>query len=144
MKKHKIKKKIEIQPTKTIKEAVDKANLYFDNAKDFLAKSSIKDDRYENEKYVREASGMGYLAATIAIRGYLFHHGIIKDRRKLPKSYDQYTMFIKKIPRNGKLMNYFNTVYEILHVDGYYEGQTNVKQIKAGFEGAKKIIDIIA
>ena len=41
-------------------------------------------------------------------------------------------------------MNYFNTVYEILHVDGYYEGQTNVKQIKAGFEGTKKIIDVIA
>lgn len=136
-------KKPQIPATK--EEAIAEARRYLSNAKDILkSKTSIKNDRYLDKKYVREASAMAYLSAIIPIKWYLFGKGIITNKRKLPKSYDQYTMFIKKIPRNGKLMDYYNTVYENLHVAGYYEGYSDVKLIKSGFEKAQKIIDMLA
>jgi len=142
-KKSKIKKKITTEVF-TRKESIAEARRYLDNAKEILnEKTSILNDRYSDQKYVRQASGMAYLAATIPIRSFLFEQGIIKDKRKLPKTIDQYTMFIKKIPRNGKLMDYYNTVYENLHVAGYYEGYCDVKMIKSGFEKVQKIIDIL-
>ena len=142
-KKSKIKKKITTEVF-TRKEAIAEARRYLDNAKEILnEKTSIQNDRYSDQKYVRQASGMAYLAATIPIRSFLFEQGIVKDKRKLPKTIDQYTMFIKKIPRNGKLMDYYNTVYENLHVAGYYEGYCNVGMIKSGFENVKKIIDTL-
>ncbi|MBW8051421.1 MAG: hypothetical protein FVQ77_13985 [Cytophagales bacterium] len=143
-KKDKSKKRVPQIP-KTKKEAIAQARRYFSNAKDTLInKTSIKNDRYVDSKYVSEASAMGYLAATIAIKGYLLEHGIVDGRHKLPKSYDQYTMFIKKVPKNGKLMAHYNTVYENLHIAGYYEGYCNVKLIKGGFESAQKIIEILS
>lgn len=143
-KKDKSKKRVSEIP-KTKKEAIAKARRYLSNAKDTLIKKTvIQHDRYVDSKYVSEASAMGYLAATIAIKGYLLEHGIVDNRRKLPKSYDQYTMFIKKVPLNGKLMAHYNTVYENLHISGYYEGHCNVKLIKGGFESAKKIIEILS
>ena len=143
-KKDKSKKRVS-EILKTKKEAIAQARRYLANAKDTLINNtSIKNDRYVDSKYVSEASAMAYLAPTIAIKGYLLEHGIVNDKRKLPKSYDQYTMFIKKIPRNGKLMDHYNTVYENLHIDGYYEGHCNVKLIKGGFESAKKIIEILS
>lgn len=135
----------------TRKEAIAEARRSLDNAKEILnEKTSILNDRYSDQKYVRQASGMAYLAATIPIRSFLFEQGIVKDKRKLPKTIDQYTMFIKKLvlsdsegTRNGKLMDYYNTVYENLHVAGYYEGYCNVGMIKSGFENVKKIIDTL-
>lgn len=40
-------------------------------------------------------------------------------------------------------MDYYNTVYENLHVGGYYEGFCDVKMIKSGFKNVKKIIDTL-
>ena len=130
---------------KTKKEAIAKAERYLANAKETInTKTSIEHERYKNAKYVSEASGMAYLAAVIAIKGYLLETEIVKNKYDLPKRYDQYTFCIRKIPRNGKLMDHFNTVYENLHVAGYYEGFCNVNFIKGGFESARKIIDMLS
>lgn len=42
-----------------------------------------------------------------------------------------------------KMADYFDTVYEVLHLIGYYNGVRNVKIIQTGFEVAYKVIDKI-
>ena len=42
-----------------------------------------------------------------------------------------------------KLLNYFKTIYEILHLAGYYEGEKNVSIIQEGFKVAYNIIEKI-
>jgi len=42
-----------------------------------------------------------------------------------------------------KLATYLHSVYNLLHLDGYYDGETNVKAIAAGFEDAYEIIEKI-
>jgi hypothetical protein len=37
----------------------------------------------------------------------------------------------------------FRTAYNVLHLNGYYEGETSVKAIQSGFEAAIWLIDLI-
>ena len=126
---------------KTEQEAFSEATRYLANAKENLAQSPIEYDRYKDKKYVKEASAMGYLAALTAIDGWLLSAGTTKD--KLPTSIEEYEKATRKIPHNGKLMAALGTVYENLHIFGYYRGGVNVDMIKAGFREAKLIIDIL-
>jgi len=122
--------------------AFSNAKRYFTNAKETLAKSPIEYDRYKDEKYVKEASGMAYLAALQAIDGYLLSIGVSSD--KLPTSITEYEKSLRKIPHNGKLMAAMATVYENLHILGYYRGGVGVGMIKEGFQKAKLIIDTLS
>ena len=123
----------------TIKEAY----RYLQNAKETLSKSPIEYERYTDRKYVREAAGIAYLAAYVAIDSYLSQKGVFPTK-KLPKSIDGYWELIRQyIPLNGKLYAALNIIFENLHVDAYYRGQTNVALVKAGFENVKKIIIMI-
>ena len=128
---------------KTKEDALKKENLYFINAKETLKKSPIEYNAYQNSKYVCEASAMAYLAALRAIDGYLLGIGI--PETNLPDSHIQYSETIKKkIPKNGKLMNYYNIVYQNLHLFGYYREGVGVGMIKEGFSSAKEIINILS
>ena len=136
-KKYKFKK----EALKSKEDAIKKANRYFDNAKETLRKSAIEYNAYQDSKYVSEASAMGYLAVLRAIDGYLLGIGA----GDLPDSHEQYTYIIsKKIPKNGKLKNYYNIVYQNLHLLGYYRGGIGVEMIKEGFSSAKKIIQMLS
>ena len=42
-----------------------------------------------------------------------------------------------------KLLNYLNNTYNVLHIDGYYEGVTEIKVIEAVFENAELIINAL-
>jgi len=42
-----------------------------------------------------------------------------------------------------KLLKYFETVYRVLHLEGYYEGETYVSTIQSGFTAAYSIIEKI-
>ncbi|MEW6482375.1 MAG: DUF5618 family protein [bacterium] len=124
------------------KEAFSKAKRYFANAKESLSKSGIEYDRYKDEKYVKEASAMAYLSALAAIDGHLLSLGVSSD--KLPTSIEEYTKAMRKIPHNGKLMAALGTVYENLHIFGYYRGGVSVEMIKDGFQKARFIIDTLS
>ena len=122
-------------------EAFQEAKRYFENAKENLSQSPIEYNRYKDKKYVKEASAMGYLAALSAIDGWLLSAGTSKD--KLPTSIEEYEKATRKIPHNGKLMSALGTVYENLHIFGYYRGGVDVEMIKSGFSKAKLIIDTL-
>src|SRR3989338_5156355 len=104
---------------------LEEAWRYFANAKETLLKSPIEYGRYSDSKYVREAAGIGYLAALKALDVYFVSKGI--DKKKLPTSIDGYFDFIRKyIPLNGKLYSAMNIAYENLHILAYYRGGTAI------------------
>ncbi|MEW6102299.1 MAG: DUF5618 family protein [bacterium] len=127
--------------TKDPKEAFSEANRYFANAKATLVKSPIEYNIYKDKKYVKEGCAMAYLSALEAINGYLLSSGMSDD--KIPTSITEYTRAMRKIPHNGKLMAALTTVYQNLHIFGYYRGGVAVGMIKEGFKSAKLIIDTL-
>ena len=115
---------------------------YFQNARGTLKKIKIKYDRYQDMKPVREACSTAYLSVLIAFNGYFVGRGIEKD--KLPTSADGYWALLKKnFVHNGKIKSAFSSVYDFLHVVGYYRGTGDVKVIKYAFDRAKMIIETL-
>jgi hypothetical protein len=136
-----MKKRNRIVP-KTKEEAISEAKRFLKNAKEILSKTEIEYGKiYKDPKATREAAGIAYLAALLAIDGYLISKGTPKD--KLPTSIDGYMDAIRKIPRNGKLMANLITAYQNLHVFAYYRGGVNVDMIKAGIKSVEEIINIL-
>jgi hypothetical protein len=127
---------------KTKEEAISEAKRFLKNAKEILSKTEIEYGKiYKDPKATREAAGIAYLAALLAIDGYLISKGTPKD--KLPTSIDGYMDAIRKIPRNGKLMANLITAYQNLHILAYYRGGVNVDMIKAGIKSVEEIINIL-
>ena len=124
---------------KTPQDAISEAKRYFKNAKETLSKSSVEWAAYKDEKCVKEACGIGYLATLRAIDAYLLSKGTLPD--KLPTSIQEYERELKKVPHNGKVMTSMRIVYENLHILGYYRGGVGTGMIKEGFRHAKTIID---
>jgi hypothetical protein len=136
-----MKKRNRIVP-KTKEEAISEAKRFLKNAKEILSKTEIEYGKiYKDSKATREAAGIAYLAALLAIDGYLISKGTPKD--KLPTSIDGYMDAIRKIPRNGKLMANLITAYQNLHILAYYRGGVNVDMIKAGLKSVEEIINIL-
>ena len=127
---------------KTKNESIKEARRYYQNAKQTLRKSKNSGGRYQDVKYVRDASGMAYLSALMAIDGYLIQKGT--DTNKLPKNISEYYRAIAKLPKDGKLNTMLNNVYDDLHVWGYYRGMQSVKIINVAFGEAKELIDYLA
>jgi hypothetical protein len=61
--------------------------------------------------------------------------------KKKRRSIDFYTRNISKI--DGKMLKYLDVVYDVLHLDGYYDGILNAKIINEGFATAYEIINKI-
>jgi hypothetical protein len=136
-----MKKRNRIVP-KTKEEAISEAKRFLKNAKEILSKTEIEYGKiYKDPKATREAAGIAYLAALLAIDGYLISKGTPKD--KLPTSIDGYMDAVRKIPRNGKLMANLITAYQNLHVFAYYRSGVNVDMIKAGLKSVEEIINIL-
>ena len=95
---------------------------YLQNAKELLARTPIEDDNYIDVKPVREALGTAYLAVLEAINEALIKKGISK--KELPKSVDEYRKVLRKYfaVYDGKLMRSFESLYDMLHIAGYYRG----------------------
>jgi uncharacterized protein (UPF0128 family) len=127
---------------KTKEEAISEAKRFLKNAKEILSKTEIEYGKiYKDAKATREAAGIAYLAALLAIDGYLISKGIPKD--KLPTSIDGYMDAVRKIPRNGKLMANLIIAYQNLHIFAYYRGGVNIDMIKAGIKSVEEIINIL-
>jgi len=127
---------------KTKDEAIKEAKRFLKNAKEILSKTEIEYNRiYKDPKATREAAGIAYLAALLAIDGYLISKGTSPD--KLPTSIQGYMDAVKKIPRNGKLMANLITAYQNLHILAYYRGGVGVEMIKEGLKSVEEIIKIL-
>jgi hypothetical protein len=110
---------------------------YIENARLQLKQAGKEDRNYLDEKYVHTACGTAYIGMLKAL-DFLFD---IKQvpKKKGRKSIEFYQSYLSKI--NKKLLNYLNNAYRILHIEGYYEGMTEIKTIEAGFENAILIIE---
>ena len=117
---------------------------YFENAKELLSKSPIQDDTYTDIKYVQEACSTAYLAVLKAIDESLLKKGV--SQKDLPDSVEGYRGMLKRYlsVHNGKLTKDFNSLYNLLHIAGYYRGLLDkVAIVKDTFKIAKSFIDKI-
>jgi hypothetical protein len=117
---------------------------YFQNAKEILRKAPIEDGRFADVKHVQEACGGAYLAVLKAIDDYLINKGLSK--KELPKSVDGYRKALQKYlaVHNGKLLREFESIYDELHIAGYYRGMLHsVDVVKGAFNTAKEFIEKI-
>ncbi len=110
------------------------AHRYLENAKEMLRDKAQKEDGYyKDKKYVKLAGHAAYSGILVALDGYF---GIKKKGRK---NVDWYQNEIAKLDK--KVLNAFNTAYEVLHLSMGYDGMPSVKVSTAGFEEAEKIIN---
>jgi len=116
------------------------ANRYMDNANDVLAKSKKDGSYYAAPKYVRMACGTAYNGVLIALDAWLAQKGVPVPKKKR-KSIEYYESNLAVLDK--KMLTYLNTAYRALHLDGYYDGETNVKLISSGFDAAYYIIERI-
>ena len=115
---------------------------YIENAKEILKKSPIEDNYYVDMKYVKSAFGTAYLGVLKAIDEFLLSKGIEKD--KLPKKVEEYEKLLKKFAGayDGKLMRQFETIYNELHIGGYYRGiLQRLSMVKDAIANAKDFIE---
>ena len=121
------------------------AMRYIANAKDVLQKAGFKDGRYDDSKYVRMACGTAYNGVLLAIETWLKLKDVdfseITGNKNKRKNIDFYKKNVAE--RDGKLKYYLDDAYQILHLDGYYDGIQNIKVIKEGFVAAKYIVEQI-
>lgn len=124
--------------------AKSEAIRYLENAKEILRKSQIEDNRYADIKYVKSACGVAYLGILKAVDDYLLKKGI--TRKELPKKIEEYEKALQKhlSIHNGKLTKEFSTLYDELHIAGYYRGLLyHVDAVKSIFKAAKTFVDKI-
>jgi len=121
------------------KKYYNEAVRYMDNAKETLKKAGKNAGFYADDKYVKVACGTAYSGVLKALDGYLYLKGV--DRRKGRKSIDFYYENLGKLDKS--LLRYLHSVYEILHLSGYYDGLCDAKAIQFGFFRAYEIIDKI-
>ena len=131
-----------IQEQQKLKEKYySEAMRYMDNAKECLKNAKKEDGYYHDQKYVRMACGTAYSGVLVALDYFLKLKGISKPKGKDRKSIEYYQENLSIQDR--KMLNYLNTVYVILHLDGYYDGVKKATVIKSGFDDAYKIIEKI-
>jgi len=116
------------------------AMRYMENAKETLQKAVKEDDYYLDKKYVRTACGTAYNGVLIALDTYLTLKDVEMPKKKR-RSIEFYTKNIAKI--DGKMLNYLDVVYNVLHLSGYYDGILDAIVIKRGFDVAYQVIDKI-
>jgi hypothetical protein len=112
---------------------------YMDNAKETLQKAGKEGYYYNDCKYVKTACGIAYNGVLIVLDTYLFLKGVKKTKGR--KSIEYYYDNLRQLDK--KLMNNVNTVYEILHLSGYYDGIRDARAVKLGFNVAYEIIERI-
>jgi hypothetical protein len=112
------------------------AMRYIANAKNTLKLAGQNGRYYLDPKYVQTACGTAYVGVLLAL-DYFFK----LKKVRLPsvgKSIDYYRQGLKEYNR---IKDTLKSAYQILHIDGYYEGTLDSDHIKIGFARAKEIID---
>lgn len=116
---------------------------YMRNAEATLQKSGKENNTYLDVKYVRTACGTAYLGVLLALDAWLVLKGMPiptkRDKTKRHRSIDMYKYDIAKL--DGRMLIDLNTVYNVLHLNGYYDGIQNVRIIREGFSVAYEMIE---
>lgn len=88
------------------------------------------------------ASGTAYYAVLLAMETYLASKGkaIVKPR-KGRIDVDDYRRRVGTIDK--KMLDLFNTTYNVLHLAGYYDGELSAGVIREGMIAATEIINKI-
>ncbi|MCL5990527.1 MAG: DUF5618 family protein [Bacteroidetes bacterium] len=115
------------------------AMRYIENARESLKRAGKKDRNYLDVKYVHTACGTAYIGVLKALN-LLFDIKSV-PKKKGRKSIEYYQEHLSKIDK--RLLNYLNNTYNLLHISGYYDGNTETKAIEAGFENAILIINAL-
>ena len=110
------------------KNAYKEAMRYIENARETLKLAGKDGKFYADEKYVRTASGTAYSGTLIALDCLFDVKNMPKRRGR--KSIDYYQDNLGKIDK--KLLKHLNTAYRVLHLEGYYEGETSISVINSG------------
>jgi len=113
---------------------------YMDNAREYLKNARKEDNFYLDKKYVKTACGTAYSGVLVALDGFLTLKDL-KPKAKERKSIEFYQSNLTKIDK--KMLNTLNSVYEILHLWGYYDGITDATVVKRGFDQANALIEKI-
>jgi hypothetical protein len=121
-------------------QAYAEAMRYMSNAKEVLQKARKEDDFYGDPKYVRMACGTAYSGVLLALDAYLQLKDVEMPKKKR-RSIEFYTSNVAQLDK--KLLSYVNTVYNVLHLSGYYDGTHDAVVIKRGFDLAHQIVEKI-
>jgi hypothetical protein len=119
----------------------NEAIRYMDNAKKTLKEAGKDNDYYIDDKYVKTACGTAYNGVLKALEGYFILKQVPPQTKGSRKDRQYYEKAITKLDK--KLLKSFETVYFVLHLNGYYEGVTNVSIIQDGLKVAYTIIEKI-
>ena len=110
------------------------AHRYLENAKEILRDKAQKEEGYyQDQKYVKMAGHTAYTGVLMALDGYF------RGERKKRKSVEWYQEALAK--EDKKILTTFNSAYHTLHLLMGYDGEQNVKIVKASLEEAEKIIN---
>ena len=115
---------------------------YLQNARGILRHIPLEGEVYVDRKPVREAMGTAYLAILEAINEALLRRGVA--RKHLPQSVDAYRAALQRhlAIRNGKLMHEFESLYDLLHIAGYYRGLLyDRKVVRDALDAAQRFIE---
>ena len=118
---------------------------YLANAREILRHIPAEGDVYIDRKPVREAMGTAYLAILEAINEALLRRGL--TRKELPRSVEAYRVALQRHfgSHNGKLLREFESLYDLLHLSGYYRVTIyRRKPVKAALDDAQRFIERLA
>ncbi|GHT69300.1 hypothetical protein FACS189452_09960 [Bacteroidia bacterium] len=117
---------------------------YMSNAEETLRKTKKEDNHYLDGKYVSTACGTAYKGVLKAMDAWLEAKGVSmptkRDKTKKHRSIDTYR---RDVRFDGRMLSDLNTVYDVLHLAGYYDEITYVPVIRGGFDRAYSIIEKI-
>jgi hypothetical protein len=114
---------------------------YMNNAHAYLQKSSKDGNLYDVSKYVSTACSTAYRGTLVAMDAFFELKGIPRLSKHKRATIDFYRMHLARIDQ--KMLKHLNSVYNLLHIAGYYELECDARAIGAGFEHAYALIERI-
>ena len=118
---------------------------YLNNARDILRQVPAEREVYVDLKRVREAMGTAYLAVLEGINEGLLRRGV--GRKELPRSVDAHRLALQRHmgAHNGKLLREFESLYDLLHLSGYYRARIyHRKVVREALNAAQTFIEKVA
>jgi len=161
-------KNFNLSEIKTTQESIETAKRYIENAKEILNQNISKKNPefYKNSKLVKKACGILYTAFKLILKGfYLLDQETFKkelqsisgaNKSKLDKMLKFYSLIDiidfgnvlkklleKKYPFLIECNKGFSTIYQIIHVEGYYEGILRRKVIEDSISLIEEYLEIL-
>lgn len=119
-----------------LKNPIEEARRYRDNAKELLKEKAEKEDGYyQDSKYVKMAGHTMWTGCLVALDYALG----IKKKRGARKDIDDYKSAAAKIDK--KLLNYVVSGYNYMHLFMGYDGDKDVNTSLTGLKYMNLIID---